>query len=56
MLTQEITSLKKNLIEYAAHVESMIDKSIKGLLEKDKEMLLEVMEKDEPKANDAVFF
>jgi phosphate transport system protein len=52
VLEREITSLKKNLIEYAAHVESMIDKSIKGLLEKDKEMLFEVMEKDEPKAND----
>jgi phosphate transport system protein len=52
MLEQEITSLKKSLLDYAAHVENMINKSIKGLLDRDRHILNEVIEKDEPKAND----
>jgi len=52
MLEKEITSLKKRLFEYAGLVENMIDKSIKGLLKKDKGLLDEVAEKDEPMAND----
>jgi len=52
MLEQQITSLKKRLFEYAGLVENMIDKSIKGLLKKDKGLLDEVLEKDEPMANE----
>ena len=52
MLSQEITSLKKHLLDFAAHVENMINKSIKGLLDRDRDILNEVLEKDEPKAND----
>ncbi len=52
MLEQQITSLKKRLFEYAGLVENMIDKSIKGLLKKDKGLLDEVVEKDELQAND----
>jgi phosphate transport system protein len=52
MLEQEITSLKKRLFEYAGLVENMIDKSIKGLLKKDKGLLDEVAEEDESRAND----
>lgn len=52
MLEKEITSLKKRLFEYAGLVENMIDKSIKGLLKKDKGLLDEVAEKDEPMANE----
>ena len=52
MLEQEITSLKKSLLDYATHVENMINKSIKGLLDRDRDLLCEVAEKDEPKAND----
>jgi len=52
MLEKEITSLKKRLFEYAGLVENMIDKSIKGLLKKDKGLLDEVVEKDEPMANE----
>ena len=52
MLEQEITSLKKRIFEYAGLVENMIDKSIKGLLKKDKGLLDEVAEKDEPQANE----
>ncbi len=52
MLKQEVEKLKGQLISYAGLVESMIDKSIAGLLNKDKNLLTEVAEKDEPRAND----
>lgn len=51
MLSEEITKLKKRLIEYAGLVENMIDKSVSGLTEKNEDLLREVAEKDEPKAN-----
>jgi phosphate transport system protein len=51
MLGEKIKELRKELIEYATFVENMIDKSINGLLKKDREQLNEVIEKDEPKAN-----
>ena len=53
MLQEEkITGLKRELIEYATLVEGMIDKSIKGLVNKDRELLIEVIQKDEPNANE----
>jgi phosphate transport system protein len=53
MLEEEkIISLKRGLIEYATLVEAMIDKSIKGLVNKDRDLLIKVMEEDEPKTND----
>lgn len=52
MLKQEVGKLKGQLIFYAGLVESMIDKSITGLLNKDNKLLTEVAEKDEPRAND----
>ena len=48
MLEERIISLKHELIEYATLVESMIDKTNRGLLEKEKDILLEVIKKDEP--------
>lgn len=51
MLQKEITSLKQDLIEYATFVENMIEKSINGLVQRDKDILLEVIEKDEPQSN-----
>jgi phosphate transport system protein len=51
MLTQKLNELKRQLIEYATLVENMIDKSIKGLIDKNKETLVEVIENDEPRAN-----
>ncbi len=51
MLDERITALKKALIEYAALVEGMIEKSIKGLLQKREDLFLEVLEKDEPQSN-----
>ena len=53
MLQEEkIADLKRELIEYATLVEGMINKSIKGLLTKNRELLIEVVERDEPNAND----
>ena len=53
MLEEEkIALLKRELIEYATLVEAMIDKSIRGLVNKERDVLIEVIEKDEPKTND----
>jgi phosphate transport system protein len=52
VLEKEINSLKKSLLDYATHVETMINKSISGLLDRNRDILHEVAEKDEPKAND----
>jgi phosphate transport system protein len=51
MLEERLISLKRELIEYATLVENMIDKANKGLLEKEKDYLLEVIEKDEPRTD-----
>ncbi len=52
MLHSKLEELKRELVNYANLVEDMIGKSIKGLLKKDKDLLLEVMEKDEPIVNE----
>jgi phosphate transport system protein len=51
MLEEEISTLKRELIEDATLAEKMIVSSIRGLRKKDKELLLEVIQKDEPKEN-----
>ena len=51
MLVQKMADLKYHLIGYAALVEGMIDKCIRGLLEKNEELLTEVIKIDEMKAN-----
>lgn len=51
MLPEEILTLKNDLIGYANFAEKMIEKALKGLVNKDKALLQEVKEKDEPKAN-----
>lgn len=51
MLEAKINDLKRELIGFASLVEHMIEKSIKGLLDKKKESLLDILENDEPKAN-----
>jgi len=51
MLEERLVSLKRELIEYATLVENMIDKANKGLMEKEKDYLLEVIEKDEPRTD-----
>jgi phosphate transport system protein len=52
MLEEKIVALRKELIEYATHVEGMIEKSIQGLLKRDKNILALVIENYEPQAND----
>jgi phosphate transport system protein len=52
MLEEKLSALKKDLIEYASLAEDMLKKSVKGLLEKDKAVLEEVIKIDEPKANE----
>jgi len=42
---------KGEIVDYASLVENMIDKSIKGLTDKNKENLVSVIEEDEPNAN-----
>lgn len=51
MLGEKITTLKRCLIEYATLTEHMIESSIKGLQQRDRQILQEVIEKEEPKAN-----
>lgn len=52
MLEEEkLMELKKELIEFATLVETMIMKSVKGLLKKEKAFLHEVIEELEPNAN-----
>ncbi len=51
MLEREIEILKNKLSEFAELVSNMLEKSIKGLTEKNEEMLREVIEVDEIKCN-----
>jgi len=51
MLEEKTNDLKRDLVEFATLVEHMIDKSIRGLLEKKREPLVAVIKEDEPKAN-----
>jgi len=52
MLEEKMLGLRRELIECATHVEGMIDKSISGLVKKESSLLREVIEKDEPRANE----
>jgi len=51
MIEEKLVELKKELINFAMLVETMLGKSISGLLKRDRMALLNVIEKDEPKAN-----
>lgn len=51
MLKEELDALKERLLESATLVEGMIEKSIRGLLKRDGELLQEVIERDEPREN-----
>ena len=48
----KMNKYKQELIGYATLVEGMIDKSIRGLLKRDRALLIEVIEQDEPEANE----
>jgi len=53
MLRDNLDKLKKQLMESAFLVDGMIEKSINGLIKRNKKVLLEVIEQDEPKENRA---
>ncbi|UCF82714.1 MAG: phosphate signaling complex protein PhoU [Desulfobacteraceae bacterium] len=52
MLKKDLDLLVKQLLESASLVKGMIQKSIRGLTQKEKDVLLEVIEQDEPKENE----
>ncbi len=52
MFYDRLNKLKEKIVEQGNLVEKMIEKSIRGLLNKDKKLLLEVIEVDEPRTND----
>jgi phosphate transport system protein len=52
MLEERIKSLKKEIVNYASHVEMMIEKSINGLVRRQKELLDSVVKENEDKANE----
>ena len=51
MIEEKINELKKTLIAHAELIQGMVEKSIKGLLDKDESLLRQVIEKDEERAN-----
>lgn len=52
MIEEKLIKLKEKIIEMAGIVELMIERSIKGLLERDAHSLKDVIENQEPKVND----
>ncbi len=51
MFEERLTGLKRQVVEYAGLVEAMIEKAVRGLLENERDLLIEVIEADEPRAN-----
>lgn len=51
MIKERVDALRAKLIESASLVESMIEKSVRGLIQRDKQLLSEVIEQDEPREN-----
>jgi phosphate transport system protein len=52
VLDEKMVDIKRELFEFSYLVQNMIERSVEGLLTRQKRMLLDVIEKDEPKAND----
>ncbi len=52
MLAEKLSKLKEKIVEQGNLVENMIEKSIRGLLTRDKTILMDVLQVDEPKANE----
>jgi phosphate transport system protein len=51
MLEEKLSNLKRELVEYAGLVESMIEKAVKGLLENRPDLFTDVIDTDEVRAN-----
>lgn len=52
MLENQIEIIKTKLIEFGNHVNIMLEKSIRGLIEKDEKILNETINVDEPRCNE----
>jgi len=52
MIADRIEKLKGIIVDYASLIEDMIDKSVRGLIEKNEEKLISVIEDYEPNANE----
>jgi phosphate transport system protein len=51
MIIKQLTDLKNKLLEHAVLVQHMVDKSIKGIEDKNSDLFWEVIKKDEPRVN-----
>lgn len=51
MLPERLNDLKGHIVEFAALIEQMTDRSVKGLVERDAQLLTSVIEHDEQRAN-----
>lgn len=51
MIKERLDALRTKLIKSASLVESMIEKSVRGLIQRDEKLLSQVIEQDEPKEN-----
>jgi phosphate transport system protein len=52
VLEQKVIKLKEELVQYASLVETMIDRSMQGLIQKDTPLLTSLIHELEPQAND----
>jgi phosphate transport system protein len=52
VLDEKMVDLKRELTEFSSLVRGMIEGSIEGLLKRQRQVLVDVIEKDEPRAND----
>jgi phosphate transport system protein len=52
VLEEKLAATRKKLIEYASLVETMVQKSVQGLISRDGAMLNEIIRRYEPQAND----
>lgn len=51
MLPERLNNLKGTIIQFSAHIERMIDKAVGGLVTRNEDLLLDLINQDEPKAN-----
>ncbi|KPK73656.1 hypothetical protein AMJ87_01175 [candidate division WOR_3 bacterium SM23_60] len=52
MIEEKIQELKAELVEYSMLVVTMVENCARGLVEKNEDLLHDLIEKDEPRAND----
>jgi len=52
MLPEKTNELKAHIIQYSSHIQHMLGKSIKGLINRDAGILREVIDNDEARANE----